>query len=211
MNTFLRILSLFQVLICVEMKSQIGNVFTGTEGGSVKIPCNYPDEYQYMAKYLCRDPCGYSDVLIKTKISNKIITEGRYSILNTVSAWSFFSVTIKNLRLGDSGVYYCGVDLWGKDILSKVEVTVMKVHTSPIMTPASESSTQSDHQLTQSTVTAIATGPRLQSTSTTSVSAAELVVFGVQCGVVCALLAALLLFHWRSSTTCTCSSAICTK
>ncbi|KAL7828707.1 hypothetical protein SRHO_G00323410 [Serrasalmus rhombeus] len=157
MNTFLRILSLFQVLICVEMKSQIGNVFTGTEGGSVKIPCNYPDEYQYMSKYLCRDPCGYSDVLIKTEISNKIITEGRYSILNTVSAWSFFSVTIKNLRLGDSGVYYCGVDLWGKDILSKVEVTVMKVHTSPIMTPASESSTQSDHQLTQSTVTAIAT------------------------------------------------------
>ncbi|KAL7884833.1 hypothetical protein AOLI_G00076030 [Acnodon oligacanthus] len=55
------------------------------------------------------------------------------------------------------------------------------------------------------------TGPGLQSTSTTSVSAAELVVFGVQCGVVCAMMAAVLLFLWLSSTTCTCSSAICTK
>uniref|UniRef100_A0AAR2LWN7 Immunoglobulin domain-containing protein n=1 Tax=Pygocentrus nattereri TaxID=42514 RepID=A0AAR2LWN7_PYGNA len=100
-------------LICVEMKSQIGNVFTGTEGGSVKIPCNYPDEYQYMAKYLCRDP------------SDKVTSKGRYSVLNTASARSF-SVTIRNLRSGDSGVYYCGVDQWGKDTLSEVVVTVRK-------------------------------------------------------------------------------------
>ncbi|XP_037391586.1 CMRF35-like molecule 5 isoform X4 [Pygocentrus nattereri] len=210
MKTCLRILSLFQVLVCVEIKNQSGNVFTGTEGGSVEIYCNYPDGYQYAYHYFCRHPCGYSDVLIKTERADKVTSKGRYSVLNTASARSF-SVTIRNLRSGDSGVYYCGIDQLGKDTLSKVVVTVKKVHTSPIMTPASESSTQSDHQLTQSTVTAIATGPRLQSTSTTSVSAAELVVFGVQCGVVCALLAALLLFHWRSSTTCTCSSAICTK
>ena len=116
---------IFLVLIHVEMKSQSGNVFTGTEGDRVEIYCNYPDGYQYVSHYFCRHPCGYSDVLIRTKKAGKVTSEGRYSILNTVSAQSL-SVTIRNLRLGDSGVYYCGVEKWGKDRLSKVEVTVRK-------------------------------------------------------------------------------------
>ncbi|XP_036434623.1 CMRF35-like molecule 8 [Colossoma macropomum] len=125
MQTIQRILSLFQVLVCVELKSQIGNVFTGTEGGCVEISCNYPDGYHYMSHYFCRHPCSHSDVLIKAEAADKVTSEGRYSILNTVSTRSL-SVTIRNLRLGDSGVYYCGVDKWGKDILSEVEVTVRK-------------------------------------------------------------------------------------
>ncbi|KAL7884832.1 hypothetical protein AOLI_G00076020 [Acnodon oligacanthus] len=157
MKTCLRILSLFQVLVCVEMKNQSGNVFTGAEGGRVEIYCNYRDEFKYVSHYFCRHPCGYSDVLIKTEKADKVTSKGRYSILNIVSALSL-SVTIRNLRLKDSGVYYCGVDQWGKDTLSKVVVTVRKVHSvSSIMIPASESSKQSDHQLTQSTDRAIAT------------------------------------------------------
>ncbi|KAI4897671.1 hypothetical protein NFI96_027617, partial [Prochilodus magdalenae] len=131
-------------VICVEVKSQSGNVFTGTEGGSVDIYCKYPDGYQYASMYFCRDPCGYFDVLIEIEKADKVISKGRYSILNTVSARST-SVTIKNLRLGDSGVYYCGVDKWGKDIFSKVVVSVRKV------TSTSAASSLSPLQTTNST------------------------------------------------------------
>ncbi|KAL7884834.1 hypothetical protein AOLI_G00076040 [Acnodon oligacanthus] len=147
MNTLQRTL-FFQVLVCVEMKNQSGNVFTGAEGGRVEIYCNYRDEYKYVSHYFCRHPCGYSDVLIKTEKADKVTSKGRYSILNTVSATSL-SVTIRNLRLKDSGVYYCGVDQWGKDTLSKVVVTVRKALT--------HQTTESTEKSSATTVTQITT------------------------------------------------------
>ncbi|XP_017548965.1 CMRF35-like molecule 5 [Pygocentrus nattereri] len=143
MQTLLRILSLFQVLVCVEMKNQSGNVLTVTEGGRVEIYCNYPDGYKYVIHYFCHHPCGYSDVLIKTERADKVTSKGRYSVLNTASARSF-SVTIRNLRSGDSGVYYCGVDQWGKDTLSEVVVTVRKVTPKPTAAPLSTLQTITD-------------------------------------------------------------------
>uniref|UniRef100_A0A3B1JKH1 Ig-like domain-containing protein n=1 Tax=Astyanax mexicanus TaxID=7994 RepID=A0A3B1JKH1_ASTMX len=100
-------------------------VFTGTEGGSVEINCRYKDSYIYSKQYFCRDPCRYFDVLIETSKADIPVSKDRYSILNTVSARSV-SVTIKNLSLTDSGVYYCGVDQWGSDILTEVEISVKK-------------------------------------------------------------------------------------
>ncbi|XP_060737638.1 CMRF35-like molecule 1 isoform X2 [Tachysurus vachellii] len=128
MQTYLRTLSFFQVLICVTMKSKAESVFTGTEGGSVEISCKYEDGYQYTPLYFCRDPCTYSDVLIKTEKADKVFSKGRYTAINIVSVQSF-SVTISHLRLKDSGVYYCGVNRWGYDKLSKVKITVSKVST----------------------------------------------------------------------------------
>ena len=84
-----------------------------------------PDGYHYMSHYFYRHPCSHSDVLIKDKAADKVTSKGRYSILNTVSTRSL-SVTIRNIRLGDSGVYYCVVSQWGKDILSEAAVTVRK-------------------------------------------------------------------------------------
>ncbi|KAG9270827.1 CMRF35-like molecule 5 [Astyanax mexicanus] len=100
-------------------------VFTGTEGGSVEINCSYRVSYQYSTHYFCRAPCSNSDVLIETQKADIVVSKGRYSILNTVTARSV-SVTIKNLRLTDSGVYYCGVYEWGSDKLTKVEISVKK-------------------------------------------------------------------------------------
>ncbi|KAF4072429.1 hypothetical protein AMELA_G00262750 [Ameiurus melas] len=110
------------------MKIKAESVFTGTEGGSVDISCKYPDGYQYTPMYFCRDPCSYSDVLIKSVKADMIVSEGRYTALNTLSTRSF-SVTIRHLTLKDSGVYYCGVDAWGKDKLTKVKLTVSEVST----------------------------------------------------------------------------------
>ncbi|XP_053481346.1 CMRF35-like molecule 5 [Ictalurus furcatus] len=117
MQRFLWTLSLFQVLICVTMKSKAESVFTGTEGGSVDISCQYPDGYQYTPMYFCRDPCSPFDVLIKSVKADTVVSKERYSAVNTLSARSF-SVTIRHLTLNDSGVYYCGMDTWGKDKLT---------------------------------------------------------------------------------------------
>uniref|UniRef100_A0A3B1J6V4 Ig-like domain-containing protein n=1 Tax=Astyanax mexicanus TaxID=7994 RepID=A0A3B1J6V4_ASTMX len=101
------------------------SVFTGTEGGRVEIYCRYKDSYQYSNHYFCHAPCRYSDVLIETQKADIPVSKGRYSILNTVTAKSV-SVTIKNLSLKDSGVYYCGVSEWGSDTLTKIEISVKK-------------------------------------------------------------------------------------
>ncbi|XP_058246259.1 CMRF35-like molecule 1 isoform X2 [Hemibagrus wyckioides] len=135
MATFQSILSFFQVLICVTVKSKAESVFTGTEGGSVDISCKYPDGYQYYTMYFCHDPCTYSDVLITSEMVDKFVSMGRYSAVNTPSERSF-SVTIRHLRLKDSADYYCGVERWFYDILTKVKLTVNKDVTVPVSTHA---------------------------------------------------------------------------
>ncbi|XP_047655898.1 CMRF35-like molecule 9 isoform X2 [Tachysurus fulvidraco] len=134
MQTYLRTLSFFQVLICVTMKSKAESVFTGTEGGNVDISCKYAEGYKYTPMYFCRHPCTYSNVLIKSEKANVAVSKGRYTAINTVSVRSF-SVTIKHLIIKDSGVYYCGVDKWGYDKLTKVKLTVSEV-TAPESTHA---------------------------------------------------------------------------
>ncbi|XP_056092615.1 CMRF35-like molecule 5 isoform X2 [Rhinichthys klamathensis goyatoka] len=131
MKTLTKILCLFVVFSGVSMKS--GDVFEGTVGEKVEIRCPYPDDYKYIPKHLCRDPCGSSrHVLIKSEKSDQVVTEGRYSLIDTVSG-RFFTVTISDLRLKDSGVYYCGVDQWFRDTLKKV---ILSVRQAPVNTPS---------------------------------------------------------------------------
>ncbi|KAM9476057.1 CMRF35-like molecule 5 isoform 3-T3 [Clarias gariepinus] len=140
------------------MKSKAESVFTGTEGGSVDISCKYTDGYQYTPMYLCRDPCAYSDVLIKTEKADIVTSKGRYSALNTVSARSF-SVTIRHLTLKDSGVYYCGLETWGPDTLTKVKLHVSKVPTVSTHSPVSrqiQSSATTELPLATTVITATA-------------------------------------------------------
>ncbi|XP_060786866.1 CMRF35-like molecule 9 isoform X2 [Neoarius graeffei] len=123
MQTFLKTLSFFQVLICGIMKSKSELVVTGTVGGSVDISCKYADKYKYTPMYFCRNRCTSSDVLIESKRADMVVSKGRYTAVNTVTA-SRFSVIIRRLTLKDSGVYYCGVEKWGYDKFTKVKLTV---------------------------------------------------------------------------------------
>ena len=97
---------------------------SGTEGRRVELKCSYPGKQNYISMYFCRDPCMMDDVLITLKKSDHI-SKGRYSIYDGKDARTF-SVFIKNLQLQDAGVYYCGLDQWGFDTLTKVVLTVSK-------------------------------------------------------------------------------------
>ncbi len=108
------------VLTGVLMKS--GNVYVRTVGETVDIRCTYPDDHKYTPKYFCRHPCK-SSVLIKSAKPDQVVSDGRYSLIDTVSG-RFFTVTIKHLRLTDSGVYYCGLDQWFSDTQNKVHLSV---------------------------------------------------------------------------------------
>ncbi|XP_042585795.1 CMRF35-like molecule 9 isoform X2 [Cyprinus carpio] len=122
MNTLVKILCLFIVLPSVLMKS--GPVYVSTEGETVKISCPYPDRHINTPKYFCRHPCKSSHhVLIKTVKHDQAVSDGRYSLIDSVNGRSF-TVTIRHLRLTDSGYYYCGLDQWFKDTLKKVNLSV---------------------------------------------------------------------------------------
>ncbi|XP_016331426.1 CMRF35-like molecule 3 [Sinocyclocheilus anshuiensis] len=121
MKVHLKILSVFVVLTGVLMKS--GNVYEGTVGETVEIRCPYRDDYKYTPKYFCRHPCKSDRVLIKSAKSDQVVSNGRYSLIDIVSGL-FFTVTIKHLRLTDSGVYHCGIDQWFSDTLNKVHLFV---------------------------------------------------------------------------------------
>ncbi|XP_017323771.1 CMRF35-like molecule 5 [Ictalurus punctatus] len=212
MQTFLRTLSFFQVLICVTMKIKAESVFTGTEGGSVDISCKYPAGYQYTPMYFCRDLCSYSDVLIKSVKADTVISEGRYTALNTLSTRSF-SVTIRQLTLKDSGVYYCGVDKWGKDKLTKVKLTVSQVHAVSTHAPVSRQNQISEVTLLFN-ATKVITTPSDHSTSYEQASSTNQTQHSLNphghllpvCGgvlglMLCCVLAALVIVYRKTSNT----------
>ena len=97
---------------------------SGTEGGRVELKWPYPNEHRYTPKYFCRHPCRSGDVLITIEKFG-YISKGRYSIYDGKDARTF-SVFIKKLKLQDAGVYYCGLDRWVVDTLTKVVLTVSK-------------------------------------------------------------------------------------
>uniref|UniRef100_A0A8K9XSW2 Immunoglobulin V-set domain-containing protein n=1 Tax=Oncorhynchus mykiss TaxID=8022 RepID=A0A8K9XSW2_ONCMY len=132
----------YQVLSCYAKRSNIGE--HGNEGGSLDIKCSYPDGYQYKPKYLCRHPCSYSDVLIRSVKVDTFVTVGRFSGYDNIHGHTFIA-TIKNLNLQDSGLYYCGLDQWGRDVLTKVDVSVSKAPlVTSLFTPDKKDTTQTN-------------------------------------------------------------------
>ncbi|KAM8878335.1 polymeric immunoglobulin receptor-like [Spinachia spinachia] len=105
-------------LSCVSSAAGVIHVY-GYAGAQVQVSCPYDPGYQSYEKYLCKDPCDYDDVLIKTTKPN----ENKYSTHDDRQNRVFFA-TISDLIFADTGKYWCGVTINGKDIYTEVKLKV---------------------------------------------------------------------------------------
>uniref|UniRef100_A0A1A8LZN8 Immunoglobulin domain-containing protein n=1 Tax=Nothobranchius pienaari TaxID=704102 RepID=A0A1A8LZN8_9TELE len=91
---------------------------TGEVGNPIEVKCShtYADTN---VKYFCKDPCYDKDVLI----TSKTISNEKYTIREEGNT---FYVTIHDLKLEDSGTYWCGIERVGVDTYNKVLLTVIQ-------------------------------------------------------------------------------------
>ncbi|XP_042822655.1 protein CD300H isoform X1 [Panthera tigris] len=82
---------------------------TGTEGGSLRVQCQYEEKYKTFTKYWCRQPCLLLwNQMVETRGSEGEVRSGRVSIVDH-SADLTFTVTLENLTTDDAGKYRCGI------------------------------------------------------------------------------------------------------
>uniref|UniRef100_A0A4W6DHF4 Immunoglobulin domain-containing protein n=1 Tax=Lates calcarifer TaxID=8187 RepID=A0A4W6DHF4_LATCA len=93
----------------------------GFEGGEVSFQSSHRLAWKYN-KYLCRDPCKETEDILATVKSGKRVESGRITLVD--SGDGVFNVTFSQLRLSDSGKYWCGVDRPGFDTFTAVTLTV---------------------------------------------------------------------------------------
>lgn len=80
------------------------------EGESLTVPCVYGPQYAGNIKYWCRGrTTGMCTTLFRTDVNPG---GGKVSIKDD-PVQQLFTVTIKDLKVGDSGSYLCGVEIGG--------------------------------------------------------------------------------------------------
>ncbi|CAM4449947.1 unnamed protein product [Leuciscus chuanchicus] len=82
---------------------------TGYSGGGVNITCGYKKRYRDNKKYFCKGQWSQCRDRIKTNKKDKWVQKDRFSLYDDTSS-SVFTVTIRDLREEDSGMYQCAVD-----------------------------------------------------------------------------------------------------
>lgn len=88
--------------------------FTVLEGRSLTIPCHYEPQYASHVKYWCQGSIReFCTTLARTdETSSNNPAEDKVSIFDDPSQ-QVFTVTMNNLKEGDSGWYMCGVEIGG--------------------------------------------------------------------------------------------------
>uniref|UniRef100_A0A8C8RWE3 Immunoglobulin domain-containing protein n=1 Tax=Pelusios castaneus TaxID=367368 RepID=A0A8C8RWE3_9SAUR len=97
----------------------------GPLGGELTVRCWYARGYETYIKYWCRGTIQTScHVVVQTSDSEAIVKQGRVSIRDIRTIYMFM-VTMKNLTGGDSGIYWCGIERLGSDLMFSVKVSVL--------------------------------------------------------------------------------------
>ncbi|XP_030390346.1 CMRF35-like molecule 1 [Gopherus evgoodei] len=105
-------------------------------GESVSVLCQYHERHQGNRKYWCRGAVWRScHIAVETTGSEAEAKEGRVSIRDNHRLRTF-TVTMENLRLGDAGIYWCGISKFGFDPGVPVKVTVLPGYFSALADPA---------------------------------------------------------------------------
>ncbi|XP_069460133.1 CMRF35-like molecule 1 [Ambystoma mexicanum] len=101
---------------------------SGTEGGALTVHCRYSKRLIGYRQYWCRGAERQScSVLVQSTGSQKEVKRGRLSIKDDHKA-RIFTVTTRGLTLGDSGLYWCGTERYGRDEMYQVRVTVSSLN-----------------------------------------------------------------------------------
>nr|XP_017211425.2 CMRF35-like molecule 8 [Danio rerio] len=95
---------------------------TGYSG--VTITCKYDEEYETNEKYFCKGKWSECEDQIRTEMKHHWIRSGRFSLFDDTTA-AVFTVTIRNLRKQDSGIYHCGIKRFAFDHGTKVNLKVI--------------------------------------------------------------------------------------
>ncbi|XP_051559396.1 CMRF35-like molecule 5 isoform X1 [Myxocyprinus asiaticus] len=154
----------------------------GYTDASVTISCSHRWAESNL-KYFCRDPCNDRNILVKSGQSPK----GRFRLKDFGNGT--FTVTISELQLSDSGVYWCGVERSGKDTYNEVNLKIHKATTptkrwtpKPVARSKSQASTPASSfskftpELDDITISPSLTGPLVFTAVGLTVT---LIIFGV--------------------------------
>ncbi|XP_062420658.1 polymeric immunoglobulin receptor-like [Pungitius pungitius] len=105
---------------CVRSAAGVIHAY-GYERGEVQFPCHYQPGYESYEKYLCKEPCGWDEILIKTTQTDKNKYSQQDDRRNQV-----FTATIRNLSFADAGKYWCAVSVNGKDLYTEIKLEVLQ-------------------------------------------------------------------------------------
>lgn len=99
------------------------------EGRSIKFPCHYEPQYASYVKYWCqgrmREFCTSLARTGEAGVTNP--AEDKVSVVDD-QVQQVFTVTMNNLREGDSGWYMCGVEVgsgWTADVATFTYIRVI--------------------------------------------------------------------------------------
>ncbi|XP_036375403.1 polymeric immunoglobulin receptor-like [Megalops cyprinoides] len=118
------------ILLLLLLPGALGDVSTVKdlvvlEGRSVTIPCHYDPQYTRHVKYWCRGTLkDFCSSLART--DSPPGASGKVAITDDL-VQRVFTVTMKDLQEGDSGWYWCGVEvggIWRADDTASVHITV---------------------------------------------------------------------------------------
>ncbi|XP_046732106.1 polymeric immunoglobulin receptor-like isoform X2 [Silurus meridionalis] len=93
-------------------------------GASVTIPCPYDREYLHHRKYWCYDADSAYNYCTIQAYANE--TQGKVTVTDNPSE-SLFTVTMKDLQTGNTGSYWCAVEIegiFGPDVTEQLSITV---------------------------------------------------------------------------------------
>ncbi|KAB5535840.1 hypothetical protein PHYPO_G00122550 [Pangasianodon hypophthalmus] len=112
------------ILVISSAVCQPWRQFSLKTGASVTIPCHYDRKYIQHKKYWCYDAhSAYSFCTIQAYAND---TQGKVTVTD-YPAESLFTVTMNNLQTGNTGSYWCVVEIggiWDPDVKEDLNITV---------------------------------------------------------------------------------------
>ncbi|XP_037621492.1 polymeric immunoglobulin receptor-like isoform X1 [Sebastes umbrosus] len=115
-NTGLDVFSAFELEVkewcCVKSNKQSGIV-----GRPVTLQCPYPSQHRHNRKFLCKGD-------YRNNCTDMVTSQSRFMLQEDFSSGSFL-VTIREMKAGDAGTYWCGSDSqWSTGNYTKIQLSV---------------------------------------------------------------------------------------